>query len=313
MQNTPGAAEPPPGGGAAGPGGPLGPGEPGPGGPAAPPGPPQATRRTTVALAVALMLVVVMSGVLATVAVLMTRNPDAPPLSTTTLRRLATPIHFAPVELVGPGPCAGAEMVPDDAGATCYQLEPGVTVAVVQKIESLAESDGKYAVRVVLAPDSRAQIADLTRDTVNRQLAIVVADKVVAAPRVAQEITEDSLSIAGFTQQEAVALLARLSGPASAPPAQSPAVVTPPPVTDPGLTDPAVTQSGTPQNTGQPLAPQAGDNPSPAASGNNETKYASCREAIAAGAGPFFKGTHPQYAWYVDKDNDGVACDRDDV
>ncbi|GAA1005571.1 hypothetical protein Aple_051500 [Acrocarpospora pleiomorpha] len=267
------------------------------------------------ALAVALVLVVVMSGVLATVAVLMTRNPDAPPLSTTTLRRLATPIHFAPVELVGPGPCAGAEAVPDDAGAMCYQLEPGVTVAVVQKIESLAETDGKYAVRVVLAPDSRAQIADLTRDTVNRQLAIVVADKVVAAPRVAQEITEDSLSIAGFSQQEAVALRARLSGPtgASAPVTQPSAVVTPPPATDPGLTNPAVTQSGTPQNTGQPLAPQAGDNPSPAASGNNQTKYASCREAVAAGAGPFFKGTHPQYAWYVDKDNDGIACDPDDL
>ncbi|GIH25606.1 hypothetical protein Aph01nite_39160 [Acrocarpospora phusangensis] len=287
-----------------------------------PSGPPQATRRTTVALTVALVLVVVMSGVLGTVAVLMTRNPDAPPLSTTTLRRLATPLHFAPVDLVGQAPCAGAEAVPDDTGALCYQLEPGVTVTVVQKIESVAEQDGTYSVRVVLAPDTRQQIADLTRETVQRQLAIVVADRVVAAPRVAQEITEDSLSIAGFTQQEATSMLARLNGPAAvSPPAQQ----QPPPVSSPAAGDPnapAATPPGTQPGgttTGQPLVPQAGDTPAGTTTGGttgaagNETRYASCRDAIAAGVGPFHKGIHPQYNWYVDKNGNNIACDPGDL
>ena len=61
---------------------------------------PRAGRVTTVLLAVTLALVVVLAGVLAAIAVLMTRNPDVPILSTPQIRRLATPIHFAPVTAV---------------------------------------------------------------------------------------------------------------------------------------------------------------------------------------------------------------------
>lgn len=261
-----------------------------------PPQPPQATKGATIALSVALVFVVIMSGVLATVAVLMTNNQDSPPLTQPVVVKLAVPIHFAPVEASGAAPCQG-EAVPDDVGTTCYQLEPGVTLTSVQKLETFTESDDTYSIRVVLAPDNRAQIEDLTRDTVKRLLAIVVGDKVVSTPRVAQEVTQDSLSIVGgFTKEEADALLARLKG-TGAPPAQQP------PPSQPAA-DPAVSQPP----AGTTTQPPAGTTPQ-----NGEQRYATCAEARAAGAGPFTKGVHPQYDLYIDVDNDGVACDPDDV
>lgn len=120
-------------------------------------------------------------------------------------------------------------------------------MTTVQKIETLQERNGAYAVRIVLAPESRDLIEDLTRETVERQLALVVGDKVVTAPRVSQAITRDSLSIAGLTKESAEALVARLLG---TPSGTSPAV---PDTTVPG-TAPA-TQPGTPSD---PAAPSTG-------------------------------------------------------
>jgi len=224
------------------------PGAPAPGTPAAP-APPEggaaeggaaqgrAPRAATVILVVSLVLVVVLTGVLATLAVLMTRNPDVPPLSNVVVRRLQTPLHFAPVRAVRQAPCPGAEAVLDEAGTTCYQVEAGVTVTTVQKIETQRERNGAYAVRIVLSPESRPLIADLTRETVNRQLAVVVGDKVVTAPRVSQEITQDSLSIAGLTKENADALVARLLG-TSTGPSTGPSTGTAPPDATPDATVP---------------------------------------------------------------------------
>ncbi len=197
----PGGQPPGAGGGAAAPGGT----------PAAPSGPPRAARSTTIVLIVALFVGILVTGVLGTIAVLMTRQPDLP-LGAPPPKRLATPIHFAPVTGVKAAPCPGAEAVLDDAGTTCYQLDPGVTVTSVIKVETVAEKDGTYDVRVVLAPDSRQRLADLIRDSVDQQLAIVVADRVVTAPRVAQPITQDSLSITGLSKEAAEGLFARLMG-----------------------------------------------------------------------------------------------------
>ncbi len=73
----------------------------------------------------------------------------------------------------------------------------------------------------MLAPDNRAQIDDLTRDTVKRLLAIVVGDKVVSTPRVAQEVTQDSLSIVGgFTKDRGRRLRPASRAPAPCPSAQ---------------------------------------------------------------------------------------------
>ncbi|HEY9525084.1 MAG TPA: hypothetical protein VIR33_17735, partial [Thermopolyspora sp.] len=202
-----------------------------------------AGRGATITLVVSLVLVVVLTGVLATVAVLMTRNPDAPPLSAVSLHRLQTPMHFAPVTAVRPAPCPGAEAVLDEAGMTCYQVGRGVTVTTVQKIETLQDANGTYAVRIVLSPDSQDKITDLTRDTVKKQLAIVVGDRVVTAPRVAQIVTQDSLSIAGFTKDAADSLVARLLGPGTATsPAPPPSPTPPPPSQQPPSQPPATSQ-----------------------------------------------------------------------
>ncbi|WP_396793968.1 SecDF P1 head subdomain-containing protein [Microbispora sp. H13382] len=231
--------------------------------PPAPPGPaePRAARGTTIALVVALVLVVVMSGALGAVAVMMTRNPDAPPLKQTSVRTLLTPVHFAPVTGVGPAPCTGTDAIPDDKGASCYQLDPGVTVTTVQKIEEVPENDGTYSIRLVLSPSSQEQIAALTRETVKQQLAVVVGEKVVAAPRVAQEITQDSLGISGFDKAQADAIMALLTG--SAPAGQQPNPAASPSAADagqPGGTQPDGTQQGGTQPGGgtQPDGTQQG-------------------------------------------------------
>ncbi|WP_428833978.1 SecDF P1 head subdomain-containing protein [Microbispora maris] len=242
------------------PGGPAEGGADGPGdGPPAPAGPsePRAARGTTIALVVALVLVVVMSGVLGAVAVIMTRNPDAPPLKQTSVRTLLTPVHFAPVTGVGPAPCTGTDAIPDDKGTSCYQLDPGVTVTTVQKIEEVPESDGTYSIRLVLSPSSQEQIAALTRETVKQQLAVVVGEKVVAAPRVAQEITQDSLGIAGFDKAQADAIMALLTG--SAPAGQQPNPAASPSAADAGQPGGGGTQpDGTQQGGTQPGGTQQG-------------------------------------------------------
>ena len=176
------------------------------------PGDPRASRVTTVILIAALVVVVLITGVLSTIAVLMTRNPDMP-LGGTPPRRLSIPIHFAPVTGTQAGSCTTPEGVPDDQGQTCYTIAAGVNVNAVRKIEAVQEKSGAYSVRIAFAPAFREQINDLTQEAVNQPIAIVVGEKVVAAPRVAQVITDDSLSIAGsFTKEQADAMVVRLLG-----------------------------------------------------------------------------------------------------
>ncbi|MFF0306132.1 excalibur calcium-binding domain-containing protein [Streptosporangium sp. NPDC004379] len=258
---------------APGPGGPIPPVPPVPPGPVRPgepgavpdpgtPGDPRASRLTTGVLIAALVVVVLVTGVLATLAVLMTRNPDAP-LGARPPQRLAAPIHFAPVLAAQPGPCANAEDMPDETGQTCYTLAEGVSVNAVRKIETVRDANGGYAVRVAFAPAFRDLINDLTKDALNQQIAMVVQEKVLAAPRVAQEITDDSLSVTGFaTKEEADALVSRLGGvpgtsvPSTPPPGQpqpNQSIFTPPGSTD---SDPAATPPATPPAT-QPTAPSA--------------------------------------------------------
>ncbi|WNM26536.1 DUF1524 domain-containing protein [Demequina capsici] len=38
--------------------------------------------------------------------------------------------------------------------------------------------------------------------------------------------------------------------------------------------------------------------------------YGTCKEAIAHDAGPYVQGVDPEYAWYTDRDHDGVVCER---
>lgn len=41
-----------------------------------------------------------------------------------------------------------------------------------------------------------------------------------------------------------------------------------------------------------------------------DVRYATCAAAKAAGLGPYVRGRDAEYSWYVDRDRDGIACER---
>ncbi|MEV0615821.1 excalibur calcium-binding domain-containing protein [Nonomuraea sp. NPDC050404] len=311
--------------------------------PPADPGEPKASRLTTIVLIVSLVLVVLVAGVLGTVAVLMTRSPDAPLLGGAPPRHLAVPIHFAPVRESKPAPCPGDPAVLDEKQTTCYLLEDGVTVASVQQIEPLREKDGQYSVRIAVAPAFKERLVTLIDEMVpeQRPVAIVLAPEqadqpktVLAAPVVTQQMDGDSVSIAGFTKEDAEALVARLlggspgattppTGPAdTGPPSQSPGtggqqstVPTGPAIQPTGTTTGNTTGSTTGSTTGTTGATTGASQPGSTIGGRRtpDKRHASCKEAVAAGDGPYHQGTHEEYGWYTDVDRNGVACNSGDI
>ncbi|MEN3538678.1 excalibur calcium-binding domain-containing protein [Microbispora sp. ZYX-F-249] len=57
-------------------------------------------------------------------------------------------------------------------------------------------------------------------------------------------------------------------------------------------------------------SPSPSPSPSPNAGGATDPRYGTCEEANAAGLGPYYRGTDPEYDWYIDRDGDGVVCER---
>jgi hypothetical protein len=43
---------------------------------------------------------------------------------------------------------------------------------------------------------------------------------------------------------------------------------------------------------------------------SGDPNYGTCKQAIAAGKGPYVKGRDPEYAYYNDRDRDGIVCER---
>ncbi len=56
-------------------------------------------------------------------------------------------------------------------------------------------------------------------------------------------------------------------------------------------------------------SPTPSPSPSPSPGGSNDPRYNTCAEANAAGYGPYYRGTDPEYDWYIDADSDGVVCE----
>ncbi|TPG15898.1 GmrSD restriction endonuclease domain-containing protein [Pedococcus bigeumensis] len=50
--------------------------------------------------------------------------------------------------------------------------------------------------------------------------------------------------------------------------------------------------------------------PKPSTSSGTDPRFGTCREANAAGYGPYRRGADPEYDWYQDRDHDGLACER---
>lgn len=220
---------------------------------------PRASGFTTAVLYTALVIVVVLTGVLAAIAVLMTTNPDALP-GAERPRKLAVPIYFAPIIRSQPAPCPGVRAALDRAGTTCYEVGAGVEVTAVHTIETVPERDGTYAVRVALPSPFRERVSDLTRETVDKQIAILAGQRLVATPTVTQPITVDSLSIAGgFSKETADTLVAELLGTAT----PQPTLTGPAGTGDPGTGNPGMGNPGTGNpGTGNPGTGNFGtDNP----------------------------------------------------
>jgi micrococcal nuclease len=49
--------------------------------------------------------------------------------------------------------------------------------------------------------------------------------------------------------------------------------------------------------------------PSQSAKPDTDPRFDTCTEAKQAGYGPYVKGKDPEYAWYEDRDGDGVVCE----
>ena len=47
-----------------------------------------------------------------------------------------------------------------------------------------------------------------------------------------------------------------------------------------------------------------------ASSGRVDPRFDTCGAANAAGYGPYARGQDPEYGWYIDRDRDGLACER---
>jgi len=47
----------------------------------------------------------------------------------------------------------------------------------------------------------------------------------------------------------------------------------------------------------------------PPKSGKNDPRFSTCTAAKKSGYGPYKKGKDPEYAWYIDRDKDGWACE----
>jgi hypothetical protein len=42
---------------------------------------------------------------------------------------------------------------------------------------------------------------------------------------------------------------------------------------------------------------------------STDPRFDYCYQVVAAGYGPYYRGTDPEYSWYTDRDGDGVVCE----
>ncbi|GAB2984504.1 GmrSD restriction endonuclease domain-containing protein [Actinotalea caeni] len=67
--------------------------------------------------------------------------------------------------------------------------------------------------------------------------------------------------------------------------------------------DPEQSSTPTTTPTQEPTAPD------PAADGDTDPRFGSCKDAKAEGYGPYVRGVDPEYDWYRDGDADGIVCE----
>nr|BFE88464.1 hypothetical protein GCM10020093_110650 [Planobispora longispora] len=76
-------------------------------------------------------------------------------------------------------------------------------------------------------------------------------------------------------------------------------------------TAPGATPSANPASA-RPT-PTRGSRPIRSGGPGTDPRFRTCKEAFSEGYGPYHRGVHEEYAWYTDRDRDGVACDTEDM
>lgn len=68
-------------------------------------------------------------------------------------------------------------------------------------------------------------------------------------------------------------------------------------------------EAPSPSPTSPLVPPPAADPDPPGGGGGLDPQFGTCKEASAAGFGPYTSGSDPKYDWYRDQDKDGVVCE----
>ncbi len=78
------------------------------------------------------------------------------------------------------------------------------TTAVVTSTPALSNVPGRPEIEVTFTPNGRRQFADVTRQSINKRLAIIINGQVVSAPVIKSEISGGTAMISGdFSPSEA--------------------------------------------------------------------------------------------------------------
>ncbi|GAB3653176.1 hypothetical protein GCM10027589_11210 [Actinocorallia lasiicapitis] len=146
---------------------------------------------------------VVMTGVLIAVA-------------RSTQTTLATPLAIYPVTVATPGTTCAQQGVAgfDGPEPACYQVSAdSLNVKKVGDVKVQQLPDGSYGLSVQLIGADKKRFGEITQLNLQKQVAMVVNNRVITAPRVDSPVTGGKLLITGaFTQPAADQLARALTG-----------------------------------------------------------------------------------------------------
>ncbi|WP_203707103.1 SecDF P1 head subdomain-containing protein [Asanoa iriomotensis] len=140
-------------------------------------------------------------------------QPPAAVATPMTPRQLRNSVSVAVVTRIDEAACvAGSGGVPGPGrdGDWCYFLDQGLDVTRAERIESVQDGFGGFAVEVTLTPADRGEFAAWTARAAGRQIAISVQGRIVAAPQLLEPLGGNWLDIPGLTEADAGTLMRQL-------------------------------------------------------------------------------------------------------
>lgn len=159
-------------------------------------------------LLIVVLLAVLIAAVGVTGTVMAVSRPDES-------QPLASPLSVFPVTSVTPGQCAAGTRGVNATTATgpaCYQVANGIVIREVAGM-AVQPRGGQYDVAIDLLPTDRRSFGALTRSALGREVAFVMRDRLITAPRVDMPITGGRVLLTGsFSRADADRLVRELTG-----------------------------------------------------------------------------------------------------